>query len=127
MTAGESTEMEPTSNPRREQIAILRRDGLTYAQIGKLIGISRQRVKQILKAKTKRDEMDIIHSKKVLRVGEVARLLGLHVNTVRRWSDEGVLKSFRVGLRWERRFQREDVDAFVRSEEASSIPGGTGS
>ena len=49
----------------------------------------------------------------VLTVREVAALLHIHVNTVRRWDDLGVLKAFRTAPRGDRLFRREDVDAFL--------------
>ncbi len=39
---------------------------------------------------------------------DLARLLGLHPNTVRRWSNQGLLKAYRIGPRGDRRFRRED-------------------
>ncbi len=45
----------------------------------------------------------------MLTTGEVARLFGVHANTVRRWSEQGVIKAYRIGPRGERRFRREDV------------------
>ena len=39
----------------------------------------------------------------LLQVKEVAELLGIHPNTVRIWADSGVLKSFRIGPRNDRR------------------------
>ncbi len=47
--------------------------------------------------------------KAMLTTGEVARLLKVHVSTVRRWCDQGILKSYRIGPRGERRCRREDV------------------
>ena len=54
-----------------------------------------------------------------LTVREVASFLNIHVNTVRRWSDQGVLKSFRIGPRGDRRFRREDLLAFLPPEDRS--------
>jgi excisionase family DNA binding protein len=48
----------------------------------------------------------------MLTAGEVARILNVHVSTVRRWSEQGKIKSYRVGPRGERRFRREDVAVF---------------
>ena len=45
----------------------------------------------------------------MLTTGEVARLFGVHTSTVRRWSERGLLKAYRVGPRGDRRFRREDV------------------
>ncbi len=50
----------------------------------------------------------------MLTPGDVARILNVHINTVRRWSNLGVLKSFRIGPRGDRRFLKEDVDKFLR-------------
>ena len=49
----------------------------------------------------------------LLTVREVAAMLNIHVNTVRRWDDAGVLKALRIGPRGDRRFRREDVDALL--------------
>lgn len=56
------------------------------------------------------------HSNSVLTVREVAHFLNIHVNTVRRWSDSGVLKAYRIGPRGDRRFRREDILAFLPLE-----------
>lgn len=49
----------------------------------------------------------------MLTTSEVARLLNVHINTVRRWSNQGVLKTYRIGSRGDRRFRREDVASFL--------------
>ncbi len=46
---------------------------------------------------------------KMLTTSEVARIFGIHPSTVRRWSQKGILKSYRTRPRSEQRFQREDV------------------
>ena len=46
---------------------------------------------------------------KLLAVREVARLLGVHVNTVRMWADYGILDSYRIGQRRDRRIPMEAV------------------
>jgi excisionase family DNA binding protein len=48
-----------------------------------------------------------------LTTSEVARLLNVHINTVRRWSNQGVLKTYRIGSRGDRRFLREDITEFL--------------
>ena len=40
---------------------------------------------------------------------EVARLLNVHINTIRRWSNSGMLRAYRIGARGDRRFERADV------------------
>jgi excisionase family DNA binding protein len=49
----------------------------------------------------------------MLTTSEVARLLNVHINTVRRWSNQGVLKTYRIGSRGDRRFHREDIARFL--------------
>jgi excisionase family DNA binding protein len=49
----------------------------------------------------------------LLTVREVARLLNIHINTVRRWSNQGVLKAYRIGPRGDRRFKREDINILL--------------
>ena len=45
----------------------------------------------------------------MLTAGEVARIFNVHANTIRRWSEQGIIKAHRVGPRSARRFRREDV------------------
>ncbi len=49
----------------------------------------------------------------LLKTSEVSYVLNIHVNTVRRWSDRGLLKVYRIGPRGDRRFKREDIDSFL--------------
>jgi excisionase family DNA binding protein len=49
----------------------------------------------------------------LMTVGEVARLLHIHPNTVRRWSNKGILESYRICGRGDRRFKKEDVDLLL--------------
>ena len=49
----------------------------------------------------------------MLTISEVANLLSVHINTVRRWSNQGILKSYRIGSRGDRRFRQEDVENFL--------------
>ena len=49
----------------------------------------------------------------ILKLQEVAVLLSAHTNTVRRWSDQGILKGYRIGPRGDRRFTQEDITRFL--------------
>jgi len=49
----------------------------------------------------------------MLTVREVARLLNIHSNTVRRWSDRGIIRVYRISRRGDRRFRREDIAHFL--------------
>ena len=56
----------------------------------------------------------------LLTARQVARLLNVHVNTVRRWNDRGILKAYRIGPRGDRRFSRDDIEVFLAGD-ADSI------
>jgi len=44
---------------------------------------------------------------------EVARLLHVHPNTLRRWSDDGKIRAYRINQRGDRRFDREEIGRFL--------------
>ena len=45
----------------------------------------------------------------MLTVSEVSRLLHVHPNTLRRWSNNGRIRTYRITPRGDRRFKREDI------------------
>ena len=49
----------------------------------------------------------------MLTVQEVARLLHIHPNTLRRWSNRGLIKAYRITPRGDRRFRREEIIDFL--------------
>jgi excisionase family DNA binding protein len=53
---------------------------------------------------------------KLLTASEVAEMLHLHVNTVKRLGDRGELPFYRVCKRGDRRFRLDDVLDFLRRE-----------
>lgn len=65
--------------------------------------------KRITKKKSAIEQTDIM-----LTVREVAQRLGAHINTVRRWSDRGLLKVYHIGTRGDRRYRQEDITAFLK-------------
>jgi len=50
----------------------------------------------------------------MLTTRDVSQFLGVHSNTVRRWSNKAILKCYRLGSRGDRRFRRDDIDAFLK-------------
>jgi excisionase family DNA binding protein len=63
----------------------------------------------------------------MLTVGEVSTLLHIHPNTLRRWADKGLIKSFCITPRGDRRFTSQDVDEFLnlmnsQNQGRSSMP-----
>ncbi len=53
------------------------------------------------------------HMSEMMTVREVARLLHVHPNTLRRWSKDGRLRAYRITARGDRRFKREEVARFL--------------
>ena len=53
------------------------------------------------------------HIGPMLTVREVAQILHIHNNTVRRWSDQGIIKTYRIGPRGDRRFRTADITVLL--------------
>lgn len=62
---------------------------------------------------------------RMLTVNEVAHLLHVHPSTVRRWEQQGRLKSHRLGPKGNIRFKREDITNFVNSASKLANEGGS--
>ncbi|MDH5696717.1 MAG: helix-turn-helix domain-containing protein [Dehalococcoidia bacterium] len=56
----------------------------------------------------------------MLTTSDVARLLNVHINTIRRWSNLGILKAYRIGSRGDRRFRQLDVNSFLSKQPSNS-------
>jgi len=65
-----------------------------------------------------------------LSVTKAARLLGVHPNTVRAWSDAGRLRYYRINPRGDRRYRLGDLQRFLAAAEAggraSDLPAAPG-
>lgn len=46
---------------------------------------------------------------KLLRISEVAEILGVNPETLRRWDNSGLLKAIRLGARRDRRYEKDEV------------------
>ena len=70
---------------------------------------------------------DKITTNSMLTVREVSQLLHVHSNTLRRWSDHGILKAYRIGPRGDRRFKPEDIAVLLLEENKGLLmePGNT--
>jgi excisionase family DNA binding protein len=101
------------SRSRRDEAVRLREKGLTYLEIGRKFGITKERVRQIIKGNPPRRPVPD-RAKVMLTISDAAQLLGVHPNTARRWSDRGLIRAYRITSRGDRRFKRKDVDAFLR-------------
>jgi excisionase family DNA binding protein len=58
----------------------------------------------------------------LLTLEEVSRLLHIHPNTLRRWCQEGRIPAVRVSPRGDRRFRKEDIQAYL--DKLNSVNGG---
>lgn len=50
---------------------------------------------------------------KLLSIGETAKLLGVSIQTLRRWDNKGLLKSFRAGDFGKRFYKQQDIKIFI--------------
>jgi excisionase family DNA binding protein len=67
----------------------------------------------LIKEETEEDMASDEHMDDMLTVGEVARLLHVHPNTLRRWSNKGRIKSYRINPRGDRRYRLRDIEGFL--------------
>ncbi len=54
------------------------------------------------------DQMD-----RMLTPREVAELLHIHPNTLKRWSDKGRIMAYRINPRGDRRYRLRDIERFL--------------
>ena len=54
-----------------------------------------------------------------LSVTKAARILGVHPNTIRAWSDQGRLRYYRINPRGDRRYRVGDLQGFLAAAEAT--------
>jgi diguanylate cyclase (GGDEF)-like protein/excisionase family DNA binding protein len=58
-----------------------------------------------------------------LSVTKAARLLGVHPNTIRAWSDAGRLRYYRINPRGDRRYRLGDLQRFLAAAESGAADG----
>ncbi len=64
---------------------------------------------------------DVEADTRVVRVGEASRILSVHPNTLRKWSDSGLIPSYRIGHRRDRRFAVIDLLAFMERSDNGGV------
>ncbi len=55
--------------------------------------------------------------KELLTINEVAELLGVHVETLRRWDNAGKLKAVRMGKYGHRRYRKADIQKLLNKKQ----------
>ena len=60
-------------------------------------------------------------SHRLLTTSQASLVLNVHANTLRRWSDLGIIETYRIGLRGDRRFRLGDLTKLL-SEEVEGEP-----
>ena len=109
------------NDSRHKQVINLRKDGLTYAEIGRRLDMTRQRVGQIVMGQsTIKKRPDRSNPDALLSTAEAAELLNMHVNTIRRWSNKGIIEAYRVGPRGDRRIRQGDIDNLLLKKPSAS-------
>ena len=68
-------------------------------------------------------DINTVQGNTMLTVREVSQLLHVHSNTLRRWSDQGVLKAYRIGPRGDRRFKPEDIAVLLLEQSREATAG----
>ena len=91
----------------------LRRNGSSYAEIGRKLSLTRERVRQIVMGRAVNNKK-VSPEDRILTISEASKLLNLHMNTLRRWSDRSMLPCYRMGTRGDRRYRRGDLIDFRR-------------
>ena len=98
---------------------------ISYAEIARRLGISCERARQIANKQGLNRQIRATISSKIneaanrmdmntmLTTREVAQFLNVHINTVRRWSNQRILMAYRISPRGDRRFKRQDIDSFL--------------
>jgi DNA-binding MarR family transcriptional regulator len=57
----------------------------------------------------------------MLRLSEASQILNAHPNSVRKWANLGILKSYRIGPRRDRRFEIEDIIRFLNETKTKRV------
>ena len=112
--------LEKGNNYRREQVINLRKGGLTYAEIGRKVSLTRERVRQIITGQSTVNKKPANNAPDVLlTLAQAAELLNVHTNTIRRWSNNGILEAYRIGPRGDRRLRRQNIDNLLLKKPAN--------
>jgi len=107
-------------NNGNERLFTLRNQGLTYQEIGQTLGLSKQRIAEMLAPNRRMKSVSVKGSESasphgLLSSSDAAKFLGVHPNTVRRWSNDGTIHADRIGKRPDRKFRKTDLEKFLET------------
>ncbi len=102
---------------RKEEAKRLRAAGLAYAEIGDILGITRQAAWEMVRRHPRKSRMVPLALKTILRTGDVAGILQVGRAAVRHWADQGLIPYFITSTRGDRSFNRGDIDRFLKEAE----------
>jgi len=63
-------------------------------------------------------DLDLTMKNKLISIGKTAKLLGISIDTLRRWDAAGRLKSTRSGVKGHRYYLKEDIEEFLQDTTA---------
>jgi AraC-like DNA-binding protein len=96
----------------REQIIKLKSLQLTNSEIARLLNVSRQYVSRVCRASEGlAPQVRPPKNHEFVTTGVASSVLGVSEATIRRWSDQGKLPMFRIGIgRKDRRYNINDLE-----------------
>ncbi len=110
---------------KAQMIPVLKAEGRRASEIARELKCSRQYVHEVLHGKKKKarpqEDPRKPEYEEMLTVTEAAHFLRVTANTMRRWSESGVIDSYRIGPRKDRRFKTTDVTEYLRSYGADGV------
>jgi len=109
---GKTTMRAGQDQAKRYRAASLRAGGLSYREIGIKLKVTTREARQlVMSGLTRKGVSTALRS--LLTTQQAADLASVHINTLRRWGDLGLIKQFRIGPRGDRRFLRRDVEKLL--------------
>jgi transposase-like protein len=110
-------ELESVSKRLRKQLAEmaeLEQNAKAFEVMQRLSPEDKGKVMSLIQGLGSEDLTPVVKPE-MLKTPEVALMLNVHSNTLRRWSDAGVLPFTRLGPRGDRRYLPRDVENFRQS------------
>lgn len=62
---------------------------------------------------------DRLRKEELLTTTQVARLLNVHPNTVRKWAKKGLMRPYRLGTRGDARFSGDEIRRFIEVDDGA--------